>query len=201
MRKKYLLTPITIIAMLPLASGPAFADEPSDDATTEECPAPTTADTAITLEEAAQQAADAATDLVVDDECDSDRSARASEALQAALDRLSVDGNGVAALVLQALLDGESPAGIGAEHGAAMAQAAQDRNAERAAARAAGQDAADVETPETPDPAVTPAQPATPAVPGTDDTPTEPAIPATPAQPETSGRPETPGRPANPGRP
>jgi hypothetical protein len=62
---------------------------------------------------------------------------RATEALQAVVDRLSVEGaggSGVAAEILTALLAGESPSKIGAAHGAEMAQAAADRRAERAEA-------------------------------------------------------------------
>ena len=62
----------------------------------------------------------------------------ARDALQAALDRFSTEdadgagGAGVAADVLTALLDGNLPAGIRADHGKAMAQAAAERRAARA---------------------------------------------------------------------
>ena len=84
-------------------------------------------------EEAAEEAEDDA-----DDADDADEIEKAKESLQAVIDRLSEEGaggNGVAAKVLQAILDGESPSGIGAEHGKEMAAAAKERRDERKAAR------------------------------------------------------------------
>lgn len=174
MRTRILPISTAIIATLALASGPVFADDATGDVTAEECPAvPEVAATDTpTLEEAAEEAADVAEDLATDDDtCLSDESDQATAALQAALDRLSADdagGNGVAAQVLQALLNGESPSTIGAAHGAAMALAAKEHRSEHATGHGKP-DAA--EAPETPD------------------------DPATPAIHEAPGRPADPGRP------
>ncbi len=155
MRTRNLIAPTALVAVLALVSGPAFASGDSDDVATEvateECPAPddvATLSDADTLQEAAEEAAEAAEELA-DNECES---VDAHDSLQAALDRLSAEGaggNGVAALVLQALINGESPSGIGAAHGAAMADAAKARRAEHTNHGKHQTDAPD--TPDTPD--------------------------------------------------
>lgn len=138
MRKKLMIAPITLVASLALVFGPALADDVETD-DPEDCTAvqddsDTDTDTDL-VEEAALQAAAAADDLEDGDACPELETGheRAVVAWQAAVDRLSVEGaggNGVAAEVLTALINGESPSGIGAAHGAAMAQAAADRRAE-----------------------------------------------------------------------
>lgn len=87
----------------------------------------------------AQEAAEDLEDGTADEELESKNEA-AREALQATVDRLSEEGaggEGVAAEVLTRLIAGESPAGIGAEHGAEMREAAAERRAERLEARQA----------------------------------------------------------------
>ena len=142
---------ITIAALaavsLTAAAGTAVADEPDageeGDAVEVECPDPDEGgdEGESALEAAAEDAAAAAEALEGDEVCDDlkERNEQAVEALTAAMERLSeegVGGNGVAADVLQALIKGESPAGIGAEHGAEMAAAAAERREARAAERA-----------------------------------------------------------------
>ena len=92
-------------------------------------------------EDAAEEAEDAAEEAEGQDDSEDDAEdlKNAEQALQKALDRLSEEGaggNGVAAKVLTALLAGESPAGIGAEHGKEMAAAAKEAREQRAADRA-----------------------------------------------------------------
>ena len=171
MRKKFVAAPLALVTALALAAGPVSADETETDdvATTcvddvavdepaatelEDEPAATELEdepAATELEEiveAAEAAAEAAADIVEeeDDGCVTGRD-RAKAALQAAVARLSEEGaggNGVAAEILAALIDGQSPAGIGAGHGEEMANAAAERRAERQAERdAAGGDQAD----------------------------------------------------------
>jgi len=69
-----------------------------------------------------------------DNDGDEDGRDRAKESLQAAVDRLcetGAGGNGVAAAVLTALINGESPSGISAGHGKAIAEEAKDRRGQR----------------------------------------------------------------------
>lgn len=150
MRPKYLVAPITLVASLALVFGPALADDVDSeipDDCTEVVDEGGTDDVDV-VEEAAQDAATAAEELEEGDACPELESGRerAVQALQSAVDRLSAEGaggNGVAAAVLTALINGESPSGIGAAHGAAMAQAAADRRAERANEEAESDDESD----------------------------------------------------------
>ena len=218
-----LIAPTALLATFALVSGPAFAGSGTGDATITECPAPNSPAVAShvdTVTQAAEEAAAAAEDLA-DGSCTSAEAGQAQTALKAALARLSVPGaggNGVAAAVLQALIHGTSPAGIGATHGAAMAKAAQDRRADHAhgagkpdtaaATEAAAPDTPEVpdtpeapETPEAPVTKATPATPAKPATPATADTPADPATPAVPAAPIHPTTPEAPAAADGHGRP
>lgn len=131
MRTKFTVSATALAAMLALGVSPAQAQETSP------------GDGFGQVRAAAALAQSAAQDLT-DDDASPELAAiqdQATEAIQAAVDRLEgAGGSGVAAEVLTALLAGESPAEIGAAHGADMAQAAADRRVERAVERAdAGQ--------------------------------------------------------------
>jgi len=150
MRTKFTVTLTALMAMLAFVAGPAYADTDSvdDDAVEVEVEVEEVevedegeddGDGLGQVRSAAARARAAAKDLE-DGEADPELEEghdRATEALQAVVDRLSVEGaggSGVAAEILTALLAGESPSKIGAAHGAEMAQAAADRRAERAEA-------------------------------------------------------------------
>jgi hypothetical protein len=175
MRKKFVAAPVALVAALALATGSVSADEVETDVDVEvedvetECgddvPADHASDEPAKTEldemtEAAEEAAEAVADMVEDeenekegeeDDCVTDHD-RAKESLQAAFDRLSVEGvggNGVASEVLAALLAGKSPAGIGAAHGKEMANAAAARRVEREEAR--GGQPEDARSPESAD--------------------------------------------------
>jgi hypothetical protein len=207
MRIRHLAAPTAVLLSLSFISGPAFADEtePETDTSeteTEECPAPE--QDGEPFEEAAATSIAAAEGLTDEEgtcsELESDRE-RAIDALEAAIERLPDDGAGVAGAVLQALVLGESPAGIGRDHGAAMAQAAAARRDERGHGTGRPEGAVEAEAVEadTPAaPAVTPAVPAVPATPPVDDG--VPAVAATPAVPAAPAQPEVPvqrGRPTD----
>lgn len=138
MRKKIIVAPVALVASLALVFGSAMADETETDAP-EDCTVVENVNDVESLDavhDAADDASDAAEDLEDGDACPDLENGHetAVVAWQAALDRLSVEGaggNGVAAAVLTALINGESPSGIGAAHGTEMAQAAADRRAER----------------------------------------------------------------------
>ncbi len=141
MRKKFAVTLTALIAVLALVASPAFADTSTDeepgveDVEQGEVENEGDDDGAGQARSAAVRARNAARALENGDaDADlEDGQERATEALQAVVDRLSVEGaggSGVAAEVLTALIAGESPSGIGAAHGADMAQAAADRRAE-----------------------------------------------------------------------
>lgn len=136
---KFTATLMALMAMLALVAGPVQAQETGTDTDDVEVDGDDDGDGLGQVRSAAARARAAAKDLESGD-ADARLIAgeeRATEALQGALDRLSVEGaggSGVAAEVLTALLEGESPSEIGAAHGAKMAQAAADRRAERSEA-------------------------------------------------------------------
>ncbi len=137
MRTKFTATLMAVTAMFALVAGPAHAqDADPDTEKVDQVEVPSDGDGLGQVRAAAARAKAAAQDLEDGDagaELEAIKEA-ATEALQAALDRLSVEGaggSGVASKVLTALLDGRSPAEIGAAHGAEMAQAAADHRANR----------------------------------------------------------------------
>jgi hypothetical protein len=148
MRKKFVAAPLALVTALALAAGPVSADETETDDVTTTCVDVAVDEPAATeledkpettdleeIVETAEAVAEAAADIVEeeDDGCTTGRD-RAKESLRAAFDRLSEEGaggNGVAAEILTALLiDGESPVGIGAQHGEEMAKPAADGRAQ-----------------------------------------------------------------------
>ena len=159
MHKRYIAVPVALVTAVAFTAGVVRAEEDGDevaDDETELCepdggdkpePEPESDDQGDDVPEpdggleplmqvrlAAQEASDAVQDLE-DDECSDDRE-DAKEALQAVVDRWESEGkpgNGVALKVLEALIAGESPAGIGADHGEEMAAAAADRREQRKA--------------------------------------------------------------------
>jgi hypothetical protein len=136
MRTKFTATLTALMATLALVASPAYADtdtgEEVEDVEVEDADG----DGLGQVRSAAARARTAAQDLE-DGDADAELEAgqeRATEALQAVVHRFSVEGaggSGVAAEILAALIDGESPSEIGAAHGADMAKAAADRRAER----------------------------------------------------------------------
>jgi len=131
MRTKFTATLTALSATLALVASPASAqdvDTGDDDG-----------DEFGQVRTAAARARTAAQDLE-DGDADPEFEAgqeRATEALQAAVYRFSIEGasgSGVAAEILTKLLEGESPSEIGAAHGAEMAKAAAYRRTERAEA-------------------------------------------------------------------
>lgn len=152
MQKKFISAPVALVAALALATGPVSAEGVDtegatttcvDDASTDELvdePTDQSAETEIDeMTDAAKDAAAAVADIVEEEANNDDDGCvtghdRAEESLQAALDRLTEEGaggNGVASQILAALVNGDSPAGIGAAHGKAMAQAAALARGER----------------------------------------------------------------------
>ena len=150
MHKKLISAPVALVATLAFAAGPVIAD----DATPDDVPTPCVDDSTIDvptdenvdepaytdldeITEAAEDASAAVTDIADEESNDDDDACvtghdRARESLEAALARIGEGGgNGVASQILTALMNGESPAGIGHAHGKDMAQAAVDRRAER----------------------------------------------------------------------
>jgi hypothetical protein len=145
MRTKFITTLITLIAMLAFAASPAHAQETDtdnnapdvEDIDNDDSREDDSDDGLGPVRSAAARAKAAASSLE-NGEADPELTTaleQAKEALTAARDRITADsaGNsGMAAQVLTALIAGDSPKEIGAEHGEAIAQAAAQRRSERA---------------------------------------------------------------------
>jgi hypothetical protein len=174
MFSKLTTVPVALIAAFALVS-PAFAEAqvPPRSSALAECPAHV--ETGDELVDGAEAAALFAEELGTDNPCKplAAYADDADDALTAALARIEANGSGsgVAAQVLAALLNGESPAGLGAAHGNAIAESAGEAAVERGAAAADPTENANPPTPA-----------ATPAVPPAPPAETPPAIPAVPAQ-------------------
>ena len=146
MSKKFTATAAAVTATLALLAGPVMADDDAVETEVSETEVENVMAAAAHARNAARELEkdnkdgeeESEDEESEDEDSDGDELTSAEEALTAALERLSqegVGGNGVAAEILTALLAGESPAGIGAEHGAMMAEDAKTRRDERAAAR------------------------------------------------------------------
>lgn len=159
MQKKFISAPAALVAALLFAAGPVIADEVAPDDVTAACADDAHTDQRVDdsndpasdldeITEAAEDAAEAVADIGEEEETDADDDCvsghdRAEESLKAAIDRLEADGaggNGVASEILAALMAGDSPAGIGAEHGKDMAQAAAQARLARQAEHQAERD-------------------------------------------------------------
>jgi hypothetical protein len=170
MRSKLIAVPAALLVTLAISTGPARADEATDAEVEDVSECTETVEVEVvdegdTLVAAAEEAAAAAEDLETGDECVTGRE-RAIESLSAAVERLSEEdagGNGVAALVLQALIDGDSPSTIGTDHAAEMAAAAAEHRAEH--------------------------QPSDVGQPDTPGQPSDVGQPDTPGQPDSPGKP------------
>jgi hypothetical protein len=137
MFSKFTTVPVALIATFALVS-PAFAETEIQPLSSAQADCPTHLETDDDLVDGAEAAALYADELETDDPCDplASYADNAEDALEAALDRIEAKGNeaGVAAQVLQALIDGDSPAGLGVEYGRSRAEAAKAAAEQRAAA-------------------------------------------------------------------
>lgn len=129
--------PVALIATFALVSPVvAEAEVPAPSSDLADCPEHLETDD--DLVDGAEAAAVYAEELETDDPCDplAGYAEDAEDGLDAALARIQANGNesGVAEQVLLALIEGESPAGLGTEYGRLRAEAAKAAAEQRAAA-------------------------------------------------------------------